>query len=263
MFHVEPIGLVFLCTAAFAAGLIDAVIGGGGLIQIPALFNVQPQAPAATVFGTNKLASIFGTASAALRYTRRINVPWKAALPAALSAFVLSYFGAMTVSLLPREWLRPLVLVLLIVVTLYTYVRKDLGTVDQNRHHGRRDMLLATLLGGVIGFYDGFFGPGTGSFLVFMFVRVFGLDFLRASASAKIVNAATNLSALIFFGMNAQLLLATGLAMAAFNIGGSLLGSHLAIRHGSNFVRRVFLVVAAIFIVKFGWDTILADIDID
>lgn len=255
MFHVEPVNIILLCTAAFAAGLIDAVVGGGGLIQIPALFSILPQSQPATIFGTNKLASIFGTASAAWRYARHIDVPWRAALPAALSAFVLSYFGAMTVSLLPKEWLRPLILVLLIVVTAYTYVKKNLGAVDQYRVHGGRDMLLATLFGGVIGFYDGFFGPGTGSFLIFMFVRFFGLDFLRASASAKLVNAATNLAALLFFGVNAHVLLVTGLAMAVFNVGGSLVGSHLAIRHGAGFVRRVFLGMAGIFILKFAWDT--------
>lgn len=252
---MEPASLIFLCVAAFAAGLIDAVVGGGGLIQIPALFNVLPQAQPATLFGTNKLASIFGTASAALRYARRIDIPWRAALPAALAAFVLSYFGAMTVSLMPKEWLRPLVLLLLIVVTVYTYLRKDLGSKDQRRRHGRRDIVLALLFGGVIGFYDGFFGPGTGSFLIFVFVRFFGLDFLRASVSAKIVNAATNLSALMFFGANGHILLATGLAMALFNIGGSLVGSQLAIRHGAAFVRRVFLAVASVFIIKFAWDT--------
>lgn len=254
---MELDGLLFLCAAAFLAGLVDAVVGGGGLIQIPALFGVLPQEQPATLFGTSKLASIFGTTSAALRYARRIKIPWRAALPAAFSAFALSYFGAMTVALLPKEWLRPLVLVLLVVVTVYTFMRKDLGAVDQLRIHGRRDMLLAVLFGGAIGFYDGFFGPGTGSFLIFVFVRFFGLDFLRASVSAKIVNAATNLAALLFFGANAHVILATGLAMALFNIGGSLLGSHLAIRHGSAFVRRVFLGVAGVFILKFAWDTFL------
>lgn len=255
---MEPNDLALLCMAAFAAGLIDAVVGGGGLIQIPALFNVLPQSQPATLFGTNKMASIFGTGSAALRYARRIDVPWRAALPAAVAAFVLSYFGAMTVALLPKEWLRPLVLLLLVIVTIYTYLRKDLGAVDQRRRHGRRDMLLALLFGGVIGFYDGFFGPGTGSFLVFMFVRLFGLDFLRASVSAKIVNAATNLSALLFFGAHGHVLVAVGLTMALFNIGGAQVGSHLAIRHGAGFVRRAFLAVATVFILKFAWDTFAA-----
>lgn len=252
---MEPTQLISLCIAAFAAGLIDAVVGGGGLIQIPALFSVLPQAQPATIFGTNKLASVFGTASAALRYSRRIDVPWRAALPAALSAFVLSYFGAMTVAMLPKEWLRPLVLVLLIAVTAYTYAKKNLGKSHQRKSFGRRDMLVALLVGGVIGFYDGFFGPGTGSFLIFAFVRLFGLDFLRASASAKIVNAATNLAALFYFGLSAHVLLLTGLAMAIFNIGGSLVGTHLAIRQGAGFVRIFFLGVAGIFIVKFAWDT--------
>lgn len=252
---MEPADLLLLCAAAFAAGLVDAVVGGGGLIQIPALFGVLPQASPATLFGTNKLASIFGTASAAFRYARRIDVPWRAALPAALTAFVLSYLGAMTVSMMPRDWLRPLVLVLLIVVTGYTYARKNLGAVDQRRVLGRKDMLIASIFGGVIGFYDGFFGPGTGSFLVFMFVRFFGLDFLRASASSKIVNAATNLAALLYFGPTAEVLLATGLAMAVFNVGGSLIGSHLAIRHGAGFVRRIFLGVACVLIVNFAWNT--------
>jgi uncharacterized membrane protein YfcA len=255
LFHVELADLILLCIAAFAAGLIDAVVGGGGLIQIPALFSVLPEAAPATLFGTNKLASIFGTASAAVRYARRIDVPWRAALPAAIAAFILSYFGAMAVSLMPREWLRPLVLILLIAVTVYTYARKNLGAVDQRRFHGRKDMFLAAGFGGVIGFYDGFFGPGTGSFLIFMFVRFFGLDFLRASVSAKIVNAATNLAALLYFGASAHILLATGLAMAVFNVSGSLVGSHLAIRHGAGFVRRVFLVVAGVLIMKFSWDT--------
>jgi uncharacterized membrane protein YfcA len=252
---MEPIGLIFLCAAAFLAGLIDAVVGGGGLIQIPALFSVLPQFMPATVFGTNKLASIFGTSSAALRYARRIDVPWRAALPAALSAFFLSYLGAMTVSLMPKEWLRPLVLLLLVVVTAYTYARKNLGTEDQRRTHGGRDMAMAVLFGGVLGFYDGFFGPGTGSFLIFVFVRFFGLDFLRASVSAKIVNAATNLAALLYFGANGHILWWHGLIMAVFNIGGSLLGSHLALRHGAAFVRRTFLVVAVVLIIKFAWDT--------
>lgn len=250
-----PAEIVFLLAAAFLAGLIDAVVGGGGLIQIPALFSVLPQAAPATVFGTNKLASIFGTASAAVRYARRIDVPWQAVWPAALAAFFLSYLGAMTVSLLPKEWLRPLVLVMLIAVTAYTYARKSLGAVDQRRVHGRRDMALAVLFGGLIGFYDGFFGPGTGSFLIFIFVRFFGLDFLRASVSAKIVNAATNLAALLYFGATGTILWWHGVAMAVFNVAGALVGSQLALRHGAAFVRRVFLGVASVLIVKFAWDT--------
>ncbi len=244
-----------LAGAAFIAGLVDAVVGGGGLIQIPALFTVLPQAMPATLFGTNKLAAIFGTASAALRYSRRIQVPWRAALPAAFAAFIFSYLGAMAVSLLPRALLRPLVLILLILVALYTFVRKDFGSIDDNRHHGSSDMFLAMLFGAVLGFYDGFFGPGTGSFLIFVFIRFFGLDFLRASSAAKIVNVATNGAALLYFGAHGQVLWTVAALMAVFNIAGAVFGAYLALRHGSGFVRRVFLALATALIAKFGYDT--------
>lgn len=247
---------VMLSGAAFIAGLVDAVVGGGGLIQIPALFTALPQVTPAAIFGTNKFAAIFGTASAAVRYARRIQVPWRAALPAAAAAFVFSYLGAMAVSLLPREVLRPLVLTLLILVALYTLARKDFGSIDENRHHGTGDMLLALLFGALIGFYDGFFGPGTGSFLIFLFIRFFGLDFLRASSAAKIVNVATNGAALLYFGANGYVLWALAALMAVFNIAGALLGTRLALRHGSGFVRKVFLAVASALIVKFGYDTL-------
>lgn len=247
--------LLLLAGMAFVAGLVDAVVGGGGLIQIPALFTVLPQAMPATIFGTNKLAAIFGTASAAWRYARRIEVPWRAALPAAAAAFVCSYLGAMAVSLLPREVLRPLVLILLILVALYTFARKDFGSIDHGRHHGSADMLLAMLFGAVLGFYDGFFGPGTGSFLIFVFIRFFGLDFLRASSAAKIVNVATNAAALLYFGAHGQVLWTVAALMAAFNIAGAVFGTHLALRHGSGFVRKVFLAVATALIVKFAYDT--------
>jgi uncharacterized membrane protein YfcA len=244
-----------LVTAAFLAGLIDAVVGGGGLIQIPALFSVFPQVEPSTLFGTNKFASIFGTSSAAIRYARQIKVPWRAALPAAVTAFIFSYFGAMTVAFLPKGMLRPLVLLLLVSVAAYTLLRKDFGAVDQNRAHDTVDMVVATVLGAGIGFYDGFFGPGTGSFLVFVFIRFFGLDFVRASSAAKIVNVATNGAALLYFVPHGEILWRVAALMVVFNVAGSQVGSWLALRHGSGFVRWVFLCVVSALIVKFGYDT--------
>ncbi len=247
--------MLLLAGAAFLAGLVDAVVGGGGLVLIPALFTVLPQAPAATIFGTNKFAAIFGTASAAIRYARRIPVAWRAVLPAAAAAFVFSFFGAMSVALLPKDLLRPLVLLLLIAVAAYTFIHKNFGGIDQNRRHGTADMLWAVLLGAVIGFYDGFFGPGTGSFLIFLFIRFFGMDFLRASSAAKIVNVGTNGAALLYFGATGHVLWAMAALLAVFNIAGALLGTRLALRHGSGFVRWVFLAVATALIAKFGYDT--------
>jgi hypothetical protein len=249
------IELPLLLGAAFFAGLVDAVVGGGGLVQVPALFATFPAALPATVFGTNKLASVFGTSAAAWRYARRIELPLAIALPAALAAFAASYGGALVVALLPKEWLRPLVLVLLVLVAFYTMMHKDFGTADGGRIYRGRDRLLAALLGALIGFYDGFFGPGAGSFLIFMFVRVFALDFLRASASSKVVNAGTNLAALLYFVPSGNVLVAIGLGMAAFNIAGSFVGSHLALTRGALFVRKIFLLAVGLLIIKFAYDT--------
>lgn len=248
-------GWLLLLPLAFVAGAIDAVVGGGGLIQIPALFAVHPGQPAATLFGTNKCASVFGTANAAWRYARQVRMPWRTILPAAVAAFALSYLGAAAVAWLPKEAVRPLILLLLIGAAVYTLQRKDFGQVHRPAHSGHRETVYAILLGGVIGFYDGFFGPGTGSFLIFLFVRFFGFDFLHASAGAKVVNVATNLAALAYFVPNGYLLPLLAVLMAAANIGGSLAGTWLALRHGSAFVRRVFLLVVGLAIVKFAWDT--------
>ena len=255
MAALDP-GLLALIGAAFIAGSIDAVVGGGGLIQIPALFAVHPGEAPATLFGTNKCASVVGTASATWRYARRVVMPWRPILPAAGAAFALSYAGAAAVAWLPRDAVRPLILVLLVLAAVYTLKRKDFGQVHRPVHGGRRELLYAVLLGGVIGFYDGFFGPGTGSFLIFLFVRFFGFDFLHASASAKLVNVATNLAALAYFLPNGFVLPLLAAAMAGANVAGSLAGTWLTLRHGSHFVRQVFLLVVAVLIVRFAWDTL-------
>lgn len=247
--------LLLLFAAAFIAGLVDAVVGGGGLVLIPALFTALPQVAPATILGTNKFAAIFGTASAARRYARRIQVPWQSALPTAIAAFIFSFVGAMSVTLVPKSQLRPLVLIMLVIVATYTFWRKDFGVADQHRPHQTADTLWALFLGAAIGFYDGFFGPGAGSFLLFLFVRFFGFDFLRASAAAKVVNVATNGAALIYFSATGHVLWGIAVVMALLNIGGAMVGSGLALRHGSGFVRRVFLGVAAALIGKFGYDT--------
>lgn len=247
---------LFLLPAAFLAGLVDAVVGGGGLIQIPALFSFLPQAAPATVFGTNKMSSICGTLSATLRYVRQVRVPWRITLLAAGAAFLFSFFGAMCVALLPKAWARPLVLVLLIAVATYTFLRKDFGARDLGLQHGRQHLLGALALGAGIGFYDGFFGPGTGSFLLFLFVRFFGLDFLRATSAAKIVNMSTNAAALLYFGPTGHVLWTLALSMALCNVAGAQCGSVLAIRHGSAFVRKLFLIVVVVLIAKFAWDTL-------
>ena len=252
---MAEVDLIMLLAAALFAGFVDAVAGGGGLIQVPTLLMALPAESPATVFGTNKLASIFGTGNAALRYARRIALPWGIALPAAIAAFVFSFAGAAAVAWLPKDVVRPLVLALLVLVMIYTVVKPNFGAIAGERLAPHPERRLALLAGAALGFYDGFFGPGAGSFMIFAFVRFFRLDFLHASGAAKVVNFSTNAAALAYFVPSGHVLWATGLAMAAFNIAGALLGARLALRHGSGFVRGVFIVVASLLIARLGYDT--------
>lgn len=246
-----------LCAAAFLAGMIDAVVGGGGLIQLPALFSVLPNVMPATLLGTSKLAGVWGTAAAAINFARRVRVEWNTAAPAAIAAFALAFLGAYTVTRIPPDFIRKLLPFVLIAVAFYTLKKKDFGRVHAPLHEGRREKAIAIAVGGSIGFYDGFFGPGTGSFLVFLFVRFFGFDFLAASAVAKVVNVACNFAALLWFGYSGHLLWQIGLMMALCNVAGSLIGSRLAIRYGSDFVRKIFLFVVSGLILKTGYDAFI------
>lgn len=250
------VDFILLACAAFLAGLVDAVVGGGGLIQIPVLFSVFPREVAATLLGTSKLAGVFGTSAAALNYARRVRVAWSAAAPAAIAAFALSFAGAYTVTRVPGDFIRSLLPVVLLAVAIYTFRKKDFGSVHAPVHSGMMEKLVAVGMGACIGFYDGFFGPGTGSFLMFLFVRFFGFDFLSASAAAKVVNVACNVAALLWFGYSGHLLWQLGLMMAVCQVAGSLVGTRLAIRHGSVFVRKLFLIVVSLLILKTTYDAV-------
>lgn len=244
-----------LCLFAFLAGLVDSVVGGGGLIQLPALFIFLPNVVPATVFGTNKLASVAGTGFALRQYARQVAIDGRVAAPAALAAFALSFLGARAVSHIHPSHLRPLILILLVAVAVYTFARKDFGALHAPRLAGRRQTACALSVGAVIGFYDGFFGPGTGSFLIFAFIGLFGYDFLAASASSKAVNVATNLAALLYFAATRHIDYTVAVPMAACNVLGARVGTALAIARGSRFVRILFLVVVTVIILKFAYDT--------
>lgn len=250
----------WLCSFAFLAGLIDAVVGGGGLIQIPALLLFLPAEQAgavATVLGTNKLSSMCGTGMAVVQYARRIAIPWRSMAPAAAVAFACSVLGARVVCSLSPRFLERLLLVLLVGVAVYTFVRKDFGRRHQPRYRGRTEAWIAAGLGAAIGFYDGFFGPGTGSFLIFAFIGLLGFDFLAASASAKIVNLATNLSAVGYFAATGHILYAYALPMGACNVVGSVVGTRLALWRGNRFVRGLFLGVVSLMILRYGYEVLL------
>lgn len=246
--------LFIVSLASLFAGFVDAIVGGGGLILIPALFATFPMAHPATLFGTNKGASIWGTAFATWRYSRQVQMRWRALLPAALAGLAGSLGGAWLVTLVSPDFLRKVLPFVLLAVLLYTLAKKELGRTHAPRYAGAPEQWIAAGIGLVIGFYDGFFGPGTGSFLVFLFVRVLGYDFLSASASAKLINTATNGSALILFIVKGHIWWHFVLAMAVANVLGSLLGTRLALKHGTGFVRIIFLLVVGALILKTSWD---------
>lgn len=252
--------LLLVSLASMLAGFVDAIVGGGGLILVPALFAVFPTTHPATLFGINKSASVWGTAIAAAQYSRRVEMNWAALLPAAAAGFTGGFAGAWAVTILPSEFLRKLLPIVLVCVLLYTLVRKDLGKDHAPRLTGRTQTVAACVIGLLLGFYDGFFGPGTGSFFVFLFVRVLGYDFLNASAAAKLLNTATNLAALILFALKGHVWWHFALALAVCNIVGSLLGTHLALKHGASFVRVVFICVVSALILKTGYDAFLRQV---
>lgn len=244
--------LALLCAAGLLAGWVDAVVGGGGLVQLPALVLGLPGASPAQLLATNKLASICGTSVSAVTYYRRVRPDLRTALPMAAAAYVGSVAGAFVGLRIPKAAFNPIVLALLLVVGAYTLLRPDLGSVTVLRHAGTRHTSYAVLVGLVIGAYDGALGPGTGSFLVFALVGWLGYAFLQASAKAKIANFATNLGALTVFVPHGQVLWATGLAVGAANLLGGYLGARTAVRFGSGFVRVVFVVVVSSFVVRLG-----------
>lgn len=255
LFIYNPVEeIIYLCLFAFMAGFIDSVVGGGGLIQLPALFVFLPGVPVPVVFGTGKLASIAGTTAAMVRYVRSVEINYMAILPAAVAAFVFSFLGARALSHLDASLLKPLILALLILVAIYTFIRKDFGSLHAPKLTLAKEKLYGLTVGMVIGFYDGFFGPGTGSFLIFIFIGLFGFNFLAASAAAKVVNVATNLSALLYFGYKGYILYEVAIPMAVSSVIGSQLGTRTALKHGTGFVRVLFLVVVTGIILKFGYD---------
>ena len=248
--------LAIVTLASLFAGFVDAIVGGGGLVLVPALFSVFPTAVPATLLGTNKGASVWGTAWAAGQYARRVRLQWRALAPAIGAALCGGFVGAWVLTLVPATGLRKALPLVLIGLLAYTLARKDLG-----RHHvpqpvGRAQVLAACAIGGGIGFYDGFFGPGTGSFFVFLFVRFLGYDFLHASASAKFLNVATNGAALTLLAWRGHVWWQVAAVMAVANVAGSLLGTRLALKHGAGFVRVAFICVVVALIAKTGYDAL-------
>jgi uncharacterized protein len=248
---------IFLALASGFAGFIDAMAGGGGLIQLPALLIGISDKPIPMILGTNKVPSIFGTSSAAIAYFKRVKPDLRATLYMGIPAFVTSVLGARLAATFPKDFFRPLIVVLLISVAIYTWKKPDLGMAERLRFSLRKQHFLLLICGSVIGFYDGIFGPGTGTFLVFILVSLIGYAFLKASATAKLVNIATNFGAILSFQLTGHIWWKLGLLLALANVTGAIIGARLAIRGGSPLVRKAFLLVTTILIAKVGYDWLI------
>lgn len=247
--------LTVLLAAASAAGWVDAVVGGGGLILIPVLLLVFPGMTPATALGTNKLTALSGTASAAIRLFPRTPLNWRALLGAFVVAAACSSVGAYTASRLPVSVFKPVVLVLLLAVGVFVATRPQFGTAAHNSTRTRVTTLTALAVAAVvIAFYDGIMGPGTGTFMIITLTAFAGMTFLESSATAKVLNSGTNVGALLVFASQGHVLWLLGLALGVANIAGAQLGAHMALGRGAGFVRVVLLVVVVVMVGKLGYD---------
>ena len=251
---ISTLTLVFILVAAFSAGFVDAIAGGGGLIQLPALLISFPDREVAEVAGTNKLGSIFGTSAAALNYRRNIKTDPKLLLAMVLPAFIGSGSGSLLATQISTEQLKVAIVVMLVAVFAYTLARPDLGKVEVLKGAAKRQRTVGAVAGLTIGFYDGFIGPGTGTLLMIVLVAALGFAFVGASAIAKVVNVATNLASILVFGISGSIMWVVGLAVGICNLAGGIFGSHVAIRRGSDFVRKFYLVVTFALIVRVLFD---------
>jgi len=244
--------LALLGLAALTAGFVDAVVGGGGLIQLPAVLLGLPGATPVEVLATNKLASACGTTVASATYYRRIKPDPRTFLPLMALSFVGSALGAAIAFLIPKETFEPIVLVVLVVVGAYVLFKPSLGAETLLRFSGHRHTAAAMLTGLAVGFYDGALGPGTGSFFVFTLVGLLGYSFLEASAKARLANWATNVAALCVFVPYGVVLWKVGLVMGACNLIGAYVGARTAVARGAKFIRIFFMMVVAAFVLRIG-----------
>jgi uncharacterized membrane protein YfcA len=247
MLELSALDLSLLLACALFAGLVDSIIGGGGMIQVPALFAVLPGFPPATLLSVNKFGSIVGTIGSAIQYSRVNKSPWGLVIISSSFAFFASVGGAYLVTQVPTEWLRAALPFLLIALLIFN-IKSNAGLVHAPKHDHRKQKVIASTGAGIIGFYDGFLGPGAGAFYKLFYTRILGFDFLRSAAPAKCLNIASNLG---FFDWQ------LGLLMASANLVGGQIGTKIAIKHGNSFIRRAFFILVTILIIKTFYDAFL------
>jgi len=246
--------IILLCLVAFVAGFVDAIAGGGGLIQVPMGIVLLPQYPVATVIGTLKIPAFSGTSIAAVQYAKKVRVNYTLLGVMMAIAFIAAFSGSKLLTLVHNDYMKPILLVILIAVAIYTYSNKKFGTHTHKAHSPKQQWMYAMLISLIIGFYDGFIGPGAGSFLMIAFISLLGFDFLKASANAKFVNLATNFGSICLFAITGKIVLKIAIPMAVCNAVGGALGARLAIFKGNKFIRIFFLFIVCLTIIRFAYD---------
>jgi uncharacterized protein len=249
--------MLLLCLFAFLAGFVDAIVGGGGLIQLPAGIMLLPQFPVATVMGSLKIPAFTGTAFAARQYLKKVTVHWPQVGLMCLLAFSAAFAGSQLLSVLSNQYMKPVIFVVLIIVAIYTYSKKNFGQTVNKTLTNQQQYRYIILISLIIGFYDGFIGPGAGSFFIMAFISVLGFDFLKAGTYAKLINLSTNLGSITLFLLKGSILWSVALPMAVCNAIGGILGAKLAIYKGNQFIRIFFLLIVTATLLRFGYDIFL------
>ncbi len=252
--------LIAICIVSFFAGFIDSIAGGGGLLQTPAILFLFPQYPVATLLGTTKIPSFSGTALATYQFSKKASINLGLFLFLVPAAFFGSALGAWCITMIEDDFIKPVILVLLVIVAVYTYLRKDFGSLKTKEVALKRQIVAGVIFGVIIGFYDGMIGPGTGSFFILCFIVFMGFDFIAASANAKMLNLATNLSAIALFASTNNIIYRLAIPMAICNMAGAYLGSKLALWKGNRFIRIFFLLVVIATMVRFGVEVLYQSI---
>ena len=251
---METYIIILLCLAAFFAGFVDAIVGGGGLIQTPVALVLLPNLAVSSIIGSLKIPAFSGTSFAANQYLKKVQMNWKLLSIMAITAFSAAFLGSNLLTLVSNNFMKPLLLVVLTLIAIYTFAKKNFGTHQEKSLSPKKQLLLAVVMSICIGFYDGFIGPGTGSFLVLGFVAILGFDFLHASANAKMVNLATNFGSICLFILKGKIIWAIAIPMAVCNALGGWIGAKLAIKKGNGFIRIFFLIVVVGTLIRFGYD---------
>ena len=251
---METYIIVLLCIASFFAGLVDAIVGGGGLIQSPVALILLPNLPVSSIMGSLKIPAFSGTSFASYQYLKKVTLNWKLFLLMALVAFCASFLGSNLLILVNNDFMKPVLLLVLIGLAIYTFTKKDFGQVQEKNITPKQQLIYGLIISFTVGFYDGFIGPGTGIFFVVCFVSILGFDFLHASANAKMVNLATNFGSITLFVLKGKIIWIFAIPMAFCNAIGGWIGAKLALKKGNGFIRIFFLIVVVLALIRFGYD---------